>query len=137
MRKLVLKIASFLMAVVVVFSSMSFTVDMHYCGDSLVEIAVFQKAKGCGMEMEKPSTEGCAITKNNCCSDVQQIIDGQDEMQFTIDKLTIDQQIFVASFVYAYINLFEGTEKKDTSFKDYIPPLVTRQIYQLVETYLI
>ncbi len=137
MKKLVLKIASFLMAVVVVFSTMSFTVDMHFCGDRLVETTIFQKAKGCGMEMEKPSAKGCTISKNNCCSDVQQIIDGQDEMQFTIDKLPIDQQIFIVSFVYTYKNLFEATEKKDTSFRDYSPPLVTRQIYQLDETYLI
>jgi hypothetical protein len=116
---------------------MSFTVDMHFCGDRLVETTIFQKAKGCGMEMEKPSAEGCTISKNNCCSDVQQIIDGQDEMQFTIDKLTIDPQIFIVSFVYTYKNLFEATEKKDTSIRDYFPPPVTREIYKLDETYLI
>lgn len=137
MKKLVLKIASFLMAIVVLFSTMSFTVDMHFCGDRLVETTIFQKAKGCGMETEKPSAEDCTIAKKNCCSDVQQIIDGQDEMQFTIDKLPIDQQIFIVSFVYTYKNLFEATEKKDTSFRDYSPPLVIRQIYKLDETYLI
>ena len=50
------------MAIVVLFSTMSFTVDMHYCGDNLVETAIFHKAKGCGMEMENPSTEGCSVT---------------------------------------------------------------------------
>ena len=125
------------MAIVVLFSTMSFTIDMHYCGDSLVETAIFQKAKGCGMEMENPSTEGCSIKVKDCCSDEQLKIDGQDELQLTFDKLTIDQQIFVASFVYTYINLFEGTEEKDTSFRDYIPPPVIRQIYKLDETYLI
>ena len=125
------------MAIVVLFSTMSFTIDMHYCGDSLVETAIFQKAKGCGMEMENPSTEGCSIKVKDCCSDEQLKIDGQDELQLTFDKLTIDQQIFVASFVYTYINLFEGTEEKDNSFRDYIPPPVIRQIYKLDETYLI
>ena len=137
MKKLVLKIASFVMAVVVVFSTMSLTVDMHYCGDSLVETAIFQKAKGCGMEMEKPSNEDCAITKKKCCSDVKQIIDGQDELQFTFDKLPIDQQVFVASFVYTYINLFESLDKRVVSYEEYRPPLVVRQIYKLDETYLI
>ena len=54
------------MAFVVLFSTMSFTMNMHYCGGTLVESAIFQKAKGCGMEMEKPSTEECSITKKNC-----------------------------------------------------------------------
>tara|TARA_Y100000034_G_scaffold111271_2_gene144200 strand:+ start:48163 stop:48576 length:414 start_codon:yes stop_codon:yes gene_type:complete len=137
MKQIFHKISSFLMAIVVLFSTMSFTIDMHYCGDSLVETAIFHKAKGCGMEMENPSTEGCEITKKNCCSDEQLKIDGQDELQLTFDKLTIDQQIFVASFVYTYINSFEGTEEKDTSFRDYISPPVIRQIYKLDETYLI
>lgn len=54
------------MAFVVLFSTMSFTINMHYCGDTLVETAMFQKAKGCGMEMQKPSTEACVFAKKNC-----------------------------------------------------------------------
>jgi len=85
------------MAFVVLFSTMSFTVNMHYCGDTLVETTLFNKAKGCGMEMEKPSTEGCSITKKNCCDDKQLVIDGQDELKLNFDKLTFEQQQFVAS----------------------------------------
>ena len=128
---------SLVMAFVVLLSTMSFTVDMHYCGGALVETAIFQKAKGCGMEMEKPSTDGCSIKVKDCCSDEQLIIDGQDELKITFDKLTFDQQVFVASFVYTYINLFEGLEENVTSYRDYVPPLVKREIYKLDETYLI
>ena len=137
MKQIFHKISSFLMAIVVLFSTMSFTIDMHYCGDSLVETAIFHKAKGCGMEMEKPSTDGCSIKVKDCCSDEQLIIDGQDELKITFDKLTFDQQVFVASFVYTYINLFDGLEENVTSYRDYAPPLVIRQIYKLDETYLI
>ena len=34
---------SFLMAFVVLFSTISFTVDMHYCGNSLIDTAVFKQ----------------------------------------------------------------------------------------------
>ena len=105
------------MAFVVLFSTMSFTVNMHYCGDTLVETTLFNKAKGCGMEMEKPSTEGCSITKKNCCDDKQLVIDGQDELKLNFDKLTFEQQQFVASFVYTYINLFEGLDKNVSSYE--------------------
>lgn len=125
------------MAIVVLFSTMSFSVDMHYCGDILVETAIFHKAKGCGMEMEKPSTDGCSITKKNCCDNEQVVVDGQDELQLQVDKITIGQQVFIASYVYSYINLFEGLEENVTSYDDYPPPLVIRQIYKLDETYLI
>ena len=125
------------MTFVVLFSTMSFTVNMHYCGDTLVESAIFQKAKGCGMEMEKPSTEECSITKKNCCDDKQLAIEGQDELQLQVDKITFEQQVFIASLVYTYSNLFEGLDNNVSSFEEYKPPLVIRQLYKIDETYLI
>ena len=137
MKKVFHKIMSFTMAFVVLFSTMSFTVNMHYCGGNLVETAIFQKAKGCGMEMQKPSTEGCAITKKNCSDDKQLIVDGQDELQLQLDKISFEQQLFIASFVYTYVNLFEGLDTNVSSYEEYEPPLVIRQIFKIDETYLI
>ncbi len=128
---------SLAMAFVVLCSTMSFTVNMHYCGDTLVETAIFQKAKGCGMEMEKPSTEGCSITKKNCCDDEQLAIEGQDELQLQVDKISFEQQVFIASFVYTFINLFEGLDNNVSTYEEYKQPLVVRQLYKIDETYLI
>ncbi|WP_298495452.1 hypothetical protein [uncultured Algibacter sp.] len=137
MKQVFHQIMSLTMAFVVLFSTMSFAVNMHYCGDTLVETAIFHKAKGCGMEMEKPSTEGCSITKKNCCNDEQLVVDGQDELQLQVDKISFEQQVFIASFVYTYINLFEGLDNNVSSFEEYEPPLVIRQLYKIDETYLI
>ncbi|MBD0836053.1 hypothetical protein ICJ84_11435 [Aestuariibaculum suncheonense] len=125
------------MAFVVLFTTMSFTLNMHYCGDTLVEMAVFHEAKGCGMEMVAPSTEVCTISKKNCCDDKQLVVEGQDELQQSFEKTSFNQQLFVASFVYTFISLFEGEQQLDKSYIAYKPPLVSRQIYKLVETYLI
>jgi len=125
------------MAFVVMFSTMLFTLNMHYCGDTLVETAMFHKAEGCGMEMDNPSTEGCAITKKNCCNDEQLIVNGQDELQLQVDKISFEQQVFIASFVYTYINLFEGLDNNVSSFEEYEPPLVIKEIFKIDETYLI
>ena len=137
MKKIFHKIISFTMALVVLFTTMSFTIDMHYCGNTLVEAAIFHKAKGCGMEMQKPSTKSCSITMKNCCTDKQMIFDGQDELQLSFHTLSFEQQQFVTSFIYTYITLFEGVEEDVNSYRDYIPPLVVRKIYKLDETYLI
>ena len=137
MKQVFHKIMSCLMAFVVLFSTLSFTVNMHYCGDTLVETAIFHKTKGCGMEMQNPSTDGCSIMKKNCCEDKQLVIDGQDELQLSLDKLTFEQQQFIVSFVYTYISLFEAYDEDINSFRAYKPPLVVRQIYKLDETYLI
>lgn len=137
MKKVFHKIMSISMAFVVLFSTMSFVINMHYCGDTLVETAFFQKAKGCGMEMETPSTEGCSVTKKSCCNDEQLVIGGQNELQLHVDKISFEQHLFIASFVYSYHNLFESLGEHITSYKQYIPPLVVRQLYKLDETYLI
>ena len=110
---------------------------MHYCGDTLVETAIFQEAKGCGMEMEKPSNEGCSITKKNCCDDEQLAFEGQDELQLQVDKITFEQQVFITSFVYTYMNLIEGLDNNVSFYEKYKPPLVIRRLYKIDETYLI
>ena len=125
------------MAFVVLVSTMSFTVDMHYCGDTLVDSAILQKVTTCGMEMDKPSTEGCSIAKKDCCNDEQIVIAGQDELKMSFDTLALNQQFFVASFVFTYLNLFEGIDENVTSYRDYVPPLVIKEIFKLDETYLI
>ncbi len=125
------------MAIVVLFSTMSFTIDSHYCGHTLVDTAIFHKAKTCGMEMENPSTNDCSIKVKDCCSDEQLVIDGQDELQLSFDTLTFNQQLFVASFFYTYIDLFEGLDNNVSSYEEYRPPFVIKQLYKIDETYLI
>lgn len=137
MKPIVHKIMSFLMAFVVLFSTMSFTINAHYCGGTLVETAIFQNPKGCGMEMEKPSFEGCAITKKNCCKNEQSLVDGQDELQLQIDQISFEQNVFIVSFIQSYSTLFDVSEHKEITFLDYPPPLIVRQLYKLDETYLI
>lgn len=127
------------MAFVVLFSTMSFTIDMHYCGDTMVDYSFFHNIEICGMEKEQLATncENPEMKKKSCCSDEQLIIDGQDDLKDNFSKLTFEQQIFVASFTYSYISLFEGTESKEVPFFDYAPPFVKRDVQVLHQTFLI
>lgn len=127
------------MALVVMFSTMSFTINSHFCGDTLVSTSYFSEAKTCGMEKSQDTnTKECSIAKKNCCKDVTQLIEGQDDLKkSTFDSLSYDQQLFVATFYYSYINLFEGLHNKVIPFKDYAPPLVVKDIHVLDEVYLI
>ena len=137
MKKVSHKIVSLLMAFVLLFSTMSFSVNMHYCGETLMDSAIFKKAETCGMEMENPLTDSCSISKKNCCSDEIFVVDGQDELQLQVEKISFEQQVFIASFVYTFINLFEGLDNNVSTYEEYKPPLVVRQLYKIDETYLI
>jgi hypothetical protein len=130
------KVFSMLMAFVVMFSTMSFAVSMHYCGDSLVETAFFKKAEGCGMEVHSSSMEVCVFTKKSCCEDKQLIIQGQDELQLSFDKSPLEKQFLVALKAFAPLYLFDGGKQNNT-LKPYEPPLVVRQLYVLHSVYLI
>ncbi len=126
------------MSFVVLFSTMSFTIDMHYCGDTLMDTAIFHKAKTCGMEIQKTTASSdCSIVKKDCCKEEQVVVKGQDELIIAFEKWSFDQQIFVASFVYSYVNLFEYFEEGAYAFSEYPPPLIVKSIYKLDETYLI
>lgn len=142
MRKVFHKILSGAMAFVVLCSTLSFTLNMHYCGNILVETAINHKAKSCGMESdnfqkEKSKTEGCSITKNNCCDDEVKHIEGQDELKLSlIDfNLNIPVEIAVFSFIYSFPESY--TFKTDSAFNLYQPPEYACDFQTLHQVFLI
>ncbi|WP_142785836.1 HYC_CC_PP family protein [Changchengzhania lutea] len=137
MKKTFYKISSFLMALLVMLSTVSFTIESHYCGDILVDASFFGTVETCGMDSLQAKSTKDTLERKHCCNNEQITINGQNELSVSFNNLTNDQQIFVASFVYAYINLFEGLENKASSFSEYPPPLIVKNIYKLDETYLI
>lgn len=132
------KTIAIVLATLVLFSTMSFTVDMHFCGDMMVDYAIGDSATTCGMEHE-PSHNTCEseVQDDSCCTDKQIVVEGQDEIKASFDTLSFEQQVFVATFFYSYINLFEGLDENIIPFKAYNPPFLIRDIQKLHETYLI
>ena len=98
-------IVSFFMALLVLASTMSFTISEHYCGDELV------KADTCGMEMPMSSSNETSLKTNGCCNDVVQVIEGQNDLKSNFSQLEFKQQLFLTAFRYAYSNLFEVNDK--------------------------
>ncbi len=140
MKEAFRKIASLSMAFIVLFSTMSFSVDMHYCGDHLVDFSFSQKVDTCIMKAEMTeSSSACTVMEMemDCCSDVEIVFEGQEDLKVSFDQLSFDQQVFVASFVCSYIDLFEGFDENVVPFKDYSPPPLIRDIQILDQTFLI
>jgi len=116
---------------------MSFAINEHYCGGKLVDTAVFTKAKTCGMDMQNAVPTEKSSVKNNCCKDLVKVVEGADDLKLTFSDLEFQQQLFIASFVYSYINLFESTSKETVAFKNYSPPLIIKDIHVLDSVFLI
>ncbi|WP_326492543.1 HYC_CC_PP family protein, partial [Sinomicrobium oceani] len=145
MKKVFFKISSFLLAFLVLFSTVSFTVEKHFCGDFLVDTALFVKADSCGMVAEKiqsptikdTGSSACTVSKTSCCSDEIALIQGQDTLQKATSLEWQHQLVSVQAFVYVYLNLFEGLKENVIPFRDYAPPLVVQDIQVLHDTFLI
>ncbi|RFN58943.1 HYC_CC_PP family protein [Marixanthomonas ophiurae] len=138
MKKVFYKISSACLALIVLLSTVSFTVDSHYCGDTLVDSSLFGHVETCGMEVQQQSSSSeCDISKKDCCSDEQVIVEGQDTLKTSFDKLDKDQQLFVAAFIHTYLNLFFESQEDLNSYRDYTPPPLVRDIQVLDQTFLI
>ncbi len=140
MKSFFKNITAFTFTFIVLLSTVSFTVSMHYCGDTLVDAALFGKAESCGMEameMKKDITQKCSITKKDCCNEKQVIIKGQDDLKVDSFVFTATQQLFFTAYFYTYLNRFEAETTQFTPFQNYIPPLVVKDIHKLDESYLI
>jgi hypothetical protein len=124
------------LSLLVLFSTLSVTIKKHFCGDTLVDVAIFTQAKKCGMEMQdmdKPE-----IVKKSCCKDEIDIIKGQDELKTnSFDDLSSIQKQILFAYSFSYINLFEGLPKQTIPNRDYSPPKIVKDIHVLDETYLI
>ncbi len=126
------KITSATMAILVLFSTLSFTVEKHFCGDYLVDVAVFTDADKCGSEASDSE-----ISKP-CCKDTIDVIEGQDELQnLAFNDFNLDQQQFIKAFAISYVNLFEGLPQQYVPHKAYSPPNLVIDIQVLDEVYLI
>ncbi|MGA9239034.1 HYC_CC_PP family protein [Robiginitalea sp.] len=140
MKAIVFKIASLFMALLVLFSTFSFSVGMHFCGDHLVDLSLFESAEACAMNPEPATTASSCENLEmdmDCCSDVAFVVEGQQELNLSFEPMTFEQQLFVTSFVYSYIRLFEGPLGDTSHFKDYAPPPLIRDVQILDQTFLI
>ncbi len=139
MKSIIHKSLAVFMAGVVLFTTMSFAVDIHYCGDTLVDFSFVQKVDTCGMEKmaDTSSCENPSVSEKSCCKDHQFVKQGQDDLKLSFDQLSFGQQIFVASFAYSYISLFEATQSTEVPFVAYPPPFIERDVQVLHQTFLI
>ncbi|ARV10308.1 hypothetical protein BTO05_11900 [Winogradskyella sp. PC-19] len=127
------KIFATTLSVLVLLSTFSFTVEKHYCGDTLIDTAVFSEVKGCGMDMEAVSKK-----KKPCCKDEVDVIEGQDELnRASFDDLEFSTHLFIATYAYSCVSLFESLPKQIIPNKDYSPPNIVYDIQLLEEVFLI
>lgn len=132
MKELFHKFFSATLAFLVLFSTVSFTIEKHYCGNVLVDVSLFVEADKCAMEAME------ILQKKTCCKDEIDVVLGQDELNLSsFDDLDLDQQQFITAFSYTYFNGFESLPKQTIPFEDYSPPNLVVDIQVLDQVFII
>lgn len=130
------------MSVLVLVSTLSVSIEKHYCGEHLVDVSIFAEAEKCGMEADsmatKSSEEERLIMKKSCCTDVVDLVEGQDELSLekTIE-LSAHQKVVLFSFAVAFSGVFDLEPQQHAPFEHYSPPGVVEDIQVLHEVFLI
>ena len=124
------------MAMLVLLSTVSWTVDKHLCMGRVMDVALFTKAKDCGMDAAMEVLDDDTI-ENHCCDDESFTIRGQDDLKLTLNDLHIHSQTFFAVFSHTYFQLFTDTSEHDVPLNTYPPPLLVRDIQLLDEVFII
>jgi hypothetical protein len=113
---------------------------MHFCCEKLVDIAVFSKAESCKDKVQKkdnPTKKCTAFEEKDCCISKSYLKKGDNIVKKASNELQAQDIVFLNTFFYSYINLFEGLNENVVPFKNYRPPLLFKDIQILHETYLI
>ena len=125
MKSIFTKISSALLAFLVLFSTLSFTVESHYCGGFLMDISVVGEANDCGMKVEQTM----AAEKINCCKDEVIITDGQDELHpASFGTLNFEKQQFLTTFYSSYLNLLKEESSRNHHLQSLSPACYTYQL---------
>ena len=136
MKKGFQKSVSTVLALLVLVSTFSFTVDKHFCGSFLIDQAVFSKASTCGMEIHSTS-ETASLDDDYCCSNKNISVEGQNELNISFNSMDFDQQVFLTAFTFSFNELFEGLPYQVIPYRNYTPPLIVKDIPVLNDTFLI
>jgi len=135
------KILAVIIAVVLLISTMSFTVEKHVCMGEVTSTSYFTSVESCGMVMNEDGCTGDDLSQQNmqkekCCNDVHELIPGNQTEQQAIDNFELNQIQFVLVYTYTYLNLYES--KEDTSsIIHFSPPIVEKDYQILFQSFLI
>jgi len=131
-KTILYKVFSISLALLVLFSTVSFTIEKHFCGDVLVDIAMFSEAETCGMEAME------MLQKKSCCKDEVDVVKGQDELKLSsFEDLDLEQQQLLSAFIVTYVNRFEPLSQHSVPHKNYSPPNLVADIQLLDQVFII
>lgn len=130
------KLSAFIASMLLFFSTGAFAIDMHFCGDHLVDLGFFDEDARCGMLL--PGQEGaCPMSFMDCCEDTKFAQAGADDV-YAVDIIPELSQI-EDDFVhrgYTFWTSFDPNGEAEL-IQYYVPPDLFRDVQVLYEQFLL
>lgn len=137
MKLIIRNISATILSFIVMFSSMSFVIDEHFCGSRLMDVSYFGDADNCGMDEIDVSSDISAFKKNNCCKDQITLLQSSifhKEKLINLQNTDIETSILETS---CYSVFYKNSSLKLKYYKDFSPPDIEKDIRVLHQTFLI
>ncbi|MEM9363984.1 MAG: hypothetical protein AAGA43_15190 [Bacteroidota bacterium] len=136
MKKVIQQVISVAMSLMVLLSTISWSVDKHLCMGRVMDVSFFSQADDCGMEAALSLIE-TNTEKPGCCDDESFVLTGQDDLKLTWSDLDLEQQNFLIAFTTSYLDVFVPLEELPVPHEEYPPPILVRDIQVLDQVFLI
>ena len=139
MNKLLQQSGALFLALLIMLSTVSFTVDLHICGGSVVDLSFAQEELSCSSSLMGELTEEVhnAMRNMGCCDDLQFQIEGQDELQHSFLSFQIDNPVFVlANQEIMDVEWIDNSGDLHL-YTSYIPPPLIQDVLILNQTFLL
>ncbi len=134
---------AFMLAIVVLFTSTGFSIDMHYCQNELKSVAFFGEAESCHSEKmgtECPNHKSMSSThdEDDCCHNETIILKSDNDL-VTMDfaDLTTHQVHFVLAYVHYFIASILAPPTTELEFNLAESPPPERDFQVLFQSFLI
>ncbi len=129
-----------MLALLVLVSSSSFMVNMHFCGGHVQSVSLIKEAAQCPMEVQLPPChKKMDAKKSGCCQDKHVAFEGKDfntQIQ-DFSMLTWQSIHWVASLPMIMEVIQVNEALAYSNYTPYKPPIVERDIPVLVQSFLI
>lgn len=145
------KATAMLLAFLMFTTSISFSMDIHFCGGQIESIAFFGNTTACEMMQQEKEPKSCCespkkqvktcynkeTAKSNCCHNQKVVVENGDFEKTDFNINDVQPTIALVAFVYTYFKPLVFTSINKVSYTDYNTPPITEDITILHQVFRI
>ena len=141
MKKIFHKILAILLIPMVLFSTTSFSVEKHICGENICSVSLdsmntnnfHQEDDSCCIDDE----DSCCTDEPDCCFDEFEFVKGSVVKKEKEAELKLDKVNFLTSFIITYQELFNSNISSSKHYINYTSPVIVKDILVNHQIFLI